>query len=477
MAFRPILTNAATTSRKFIPLSITRTRPLVIPAATTHALAFHRAYSNKATDAEEEEVKQKRGGPGSVLHSEFSQQQKVFDTRLKKIGERVEQVEEKIEVTLQQRLDNHAGGFSLLRKMLEDFQGMNMAQGSRIDGIHRRQEEFAEDLGRKSLDLVEVEKDIVSHKRKIAGLEDIQSSLEESVDTKLEELEEKFEELTTEKESGNSEISSQVTEVREQLDSLKNTVAMRCEDCTSHFTQYSYDIEHIQSNLERLNSQAKDYQTCFAHDVVKTKDLEQVRVEIAKVKELTLRLEEQISGVKQLRSDVEKAPTKQEVFELLTPQNVHLREHDQQLSGLDRDVSEHTDEIAVLKAHVRNLLDGLKQTLEKNHQKQDLRYDDLLCRSSRCYNKIQDQLQAQSSHIAAIRRLYDDSRLSIMSRIESIENKQVLEKEKCREQKQNKIEKIKLWAKRVKVRHMFTNPLVVCGATLAYACSIIFLMH
>jgi hypothetical protein len=56
MAFRSIFT-AATTRRNFIPLSITRIRPLV-PAATIRALACYRTSAKKSVDAENEEVKQ-----------------------------------------------------------------------------------------------------------------------------------------------------------------------------------------------------------------------------------------------------------------------------------------------------------------------------------------------------------------------------------------------------------------------------------
>ncbi|KAF8246698.1 hypothetical protein K440DRAFT_644603 [Wilcoxina mikolae CBS 423.85] len=352
MAFRPILTTAATTSRKFIPLSITRIRPLVIPAAATRALAFHRAYSNKCVFPEGEEVKQKCNETGSVLHSELSQQHKSFDARLKKTGERVEQVQQEIEVAVQQRLDNHAGRFFLFRKMLEEFQDMNMAQCSRIDGLHRRQEEFAEKLGRNSLDLVETENDIESHERKIAGLEDTQSSLKESLDTKLEELKEKVEELTTEKES------SGVTEVREQLGRLEKIVAMRGEEYEGHVFRNSNDIKAIRSDLERFKNH---YDHWICNQGVRIDDLAKAGFEAAKIKEFTLRLEEQISEMKQHHGDADKAFIKKEVLELLKPQNVQLCEHGQQLSGLGQEVSGHNDEISVLKAHVKTLLDGLKQ--------------------------------------------------------------------------------------------------------------------
>jgi predicted nucleic acid-binding Zn-ribbon protein len=82
---------------------------------------------------------------------------------------------------------------------------------------------------------------------------------------------------------------------------------------------------------------------------------------LVKLSELILRQEGQISEVKRLREEADKAPT---MKELLKPQEAQLLENDSQLSELDNKVSGHKDEISELKKQVKGLQNQLKQAEE-----------------------------------------------------------------------------------------------------------------
>jgi chromosome segregation ATPase len=156
----------------------------------------------------------------------------------------------------------------------------------------------------------------------------------------------------------------QASKVCEENSHIGVDAAGSCHYLEIVYKMHDEKIMELEKNLNVLKrSRYSVPAECWQDQETRMEKLESWRddASLAKLSELILRQEGQISEVKRLREEADKAPT---MKELLKPQEAQLLENGSQLSELDNKVSGHKDEISELKKQVKGLQNQLKQAEE-----------------------------------------------------------------------------------------------------------------